>query len=132
MVFNDVFYWSAGILSAIGVIVMVVKLVRKLNHVADDILGEPARATGEARPGWGSRLFNIEANQADLKESQRRFDEGQVHLIRRVSELDSKLAQVNHRVESVERQFEPDHGYSIRDRIDHIEDIIKRGERNGN
>lgn len=105
---------------------MVVKLVRKLNHVADDILGEPARSTGEARPGWGARLFGIEKTQAEIQAQQKRSDEGQVHIIRRLSELDSKVAQVNHRVEGVERQFEPDHGYSIRDRIDRIEEIVIR------
>jgi hypothetical protein len=61
----------AGVLVALGSIGaagrwFVVRL-RKLGHLADDLLGEPARPGHEARPGLMDRVKTLEERTAELK-----------------------------------------------------------------
>lgn len=61
----------AAVLAALGgvgaaVRWLVVRL-RKLGHLADDLLGEPARPGQEARPGLMDRVKTLEARTAELR-----------------------------------------------------------------
>lgn len=104
---------SVAITGIVALIVWAWKFSRKVGHVLDDVMGEPGHGGGDPRPGWGQRLGNIETQQ-------QRTDSGQLHII-------DQLDHLTERVGKVESEFQPNHGSSLRDRVDKIEGKLDKG-----
>lgn len=82
-----------GAIALIGkAIRWMITTLRRLGHLADDLLGEPERDDHPGRPG----------------------------LMGRLAALDGRIGAIDARLSRVEAELKPDHGRSLRDRIDTI------------
>jgi len=86
---------------------------RRANDLVDLLLGQPKRPNREAIPSVMERL-------AGHQEQITKVDAGQLHII-------DKLTGLETRIISVEAQVNPDHGSSLYDRVKRIEDQGRTG-----
>jgi hypothetical protein len=86
----------AAVLSAGAVLRKAVPLLRRLGHLVDDLTGEPARPGVEARPSLMERVAAVERTAADTAT----------------------------RVAIIEHEVKPNHGRSLRDRVDQVADAV--------
>lgn len=96
----------AGVLVALGgigaAIRWLVVQLRKIGHLADDLLGEPARPGHEARPGLMDRVKTLETRTAELKPN------GGGSIKDAVGRIDQRTEHLNQRLSAVERIVVPD------------------------
>jgi len=96
----------AGVLVALGgigaAIRWIVVQLRKIGHLADDLLGEPARPGHVARPGLMDRVKTLEERTAELKPN------GGGSIKDQVTRMDRRSEQLEQRLVAVERLVVPD------------------------
>ncbi|MGD9989319.1 hypothetical protein [Pseudonocardia sp.] len=96
----------AGVLVALGgigaAIRWLVVQLRKIVHLADDLLGEPARPGHAARPGLMDRVKTLEDRTAELKPN------GGGSIKDQVTRMDRRSEQLEQRLVAVERTVVPD------------------------
>jgi hypothetical protein len=89
----------AGVLVALGgigaAIRWLVVQLRKIGHLADDLLGEPARPGHAARPGLMDRVKTLEDRTAELKPNGG-------------GSIKDQITRVEQRLAAVERTVVPD------------------------
>lgn len=95
---------AAALTAIIGLLVIAWKggrrglvFARRVVHLVDDVLGEPAHGSQPARPGWGDRLGAIEADLSAIK-AEMHPNHG--------SSLRDVVDRVERRVERVEHRLD--------------------------
>ena len=66
-VLNVVYFLAGTTVTGVGVAWKLAPILRRLSHLVDDLLGEPARPGVAARPGVVERLSTLEDDVADIK-----------------------------------------------------------------
>lgn len=102
---------TASLVTAITVIIIAFiksgKFIKRTIHFFDDFLGEEERPGVPARPGFSERVGHIE--QA-------------------VSKVDERLNLIEYKIESIDKELQPNSGLSMRDAINRIEQRLQAVE----
>lgn len=105
---------TAAIITAVTVFVVAFsktsKFIKRVVHFFDDYFGEEERPGVDARPGFSERLGKIESC---------------------LEKVDSKFKAIEYKVEHIQAELMPNHGSSLRDAINRIEERLEHVERRG-
>lgn len=97
----------AAILTAVTVVSVfsgkIIKFFKKMVHFFDDFLGEEERPGVPARPGFSERMKKIEGC---------------------VGRVDDRLNDIESKIHWIELELKPNHGSSLRDAINRIEQRV--------
>jgi archaellum component FlaC len=104
----------AGIVTAITILIVAFrktsKAVKKMVHFFDDYFGEEERPGVDRRPGISERLSKMEEC---------------------LNDVNSRFTTVEYKIESIEKELQPNSGTSLRDAINRIEDRVENLESGG-
>jgi archaellum component FlaC len=95
---------AAAAITAVTVVIIGIKkiagFVKKVVHFFDDFIGEEERPGHPARPGFSSRIDKIETCMEKVNE---------------------RLNTIDYKIDSIEKELQPNSGTSLRDAIIRIE-----------
>jgi len=101
----------AALVTAITVlsvgIVKITKFFKKAVHFFDDFLGENARPGVPQRPGMSERISNMESC---------------------INKVNQRLNTIEHKVQSIDKELQPNSGASLRDAVVRIEKRLEHVE----
>jgi archaellum component FlaC len=104
----------AAIITAATVLIVAIrrvsKVIKKAVHFFDDYFGEDERPGVQRRPGISERLSSMESC---------------------LNKVDERLGTVEYKIESIEKELQPNSGSSLRDAINRIEDRVETLESGG-
>lgn len=83
------------------------KFIKKIVHFFDDFLGEEERPGVPSRPGFSERMSKMETC---------------------VTKVDQRLNTIEYKVESIDKELQPNSGLSLRDAITRIEKRLEEVE----
>lgn len=104
-------FLAAALITAITVMTVAViktsKFVKRIVHFTDDFLGEKERPGVPARPGLTERLHQLETC---------------------TNRIDERLNLIEYKVQSIDKELQPNSGLSLRDAVSRIEKRLERVE----
>lgn len=102
----------AAIITAITVLIVAFrktsKFVKRIVHFFDDYFGEEERPGVERRPGMSERLTKMEGC---------------------LEKVDSRFNVIEYKIENIDSELKPNHGSSLRDAINRIEERLGHVEK---
>lgn len=106
---------TAALLVAVTVIIVTTiktsKFIKKVVHFFDDFLGESERPGVPARPGFSERMSSMETC---------------------MNKVDNRLNTIEYKVESIDKELQPNSGLSLRDAVERIEKRLENVESEAN
>jgi len=104
----------AALITAVTVLIVATlkssRFIKRIVHFFDDYFGEEERPGQPARPGFSERLGKIESC---------------------LEKVDSRFKTVELKIESIEKELQPNSGTSLRDAINRIEQRVEKLESRG-
>lgn len=94
----------AAIITALTIIIIatskISKFIKKTVHFFDDFIGEEERPGVAARPGFSERMTGVE---------------------KCMNKVDERLNTIEYKIQSIDKELQPNSGLSLRDAVSRIE-----------